>query len=303
MSYQYRKVTNFYPDLMQLETIVDAESNGTTRDSSRIQPESTYDFAIVCKAKKEKDCLEIFFRQVQEELGLKIKKLNSANFDKNGLVYSLISAPREILAERAEKLKISIPLHKAVDEEFSLAQSAMKTIRHYFAPCLESGFFKIPYDAKYEAYINASAFEGGDPFTSSRIRIMLIHDLLKDIDITAELKEKNPSSPHLKCDEYRGMRWLEKNKYIEDSFPLHSRDEAKYLADLALSKESWYRSLSLTSLRNYFGEKIGLSFAWRSAWLSNSLGIPILVGKIKLYRCILYTNHTIFTFLYLKMTS
>lgn len=285
MPSQYRKVINFYPDLMQLETIVDADgtagTDGTATGTSCFQPESTYDFAIVYKAKKEKDCLEIFFRQVEEELGLKIKKLTSSNFDKNGLVYGLISAPREVLAERAEKLKISIPLHKAVDEEFSLAESAMKTMKHYFSPCLESGFFKIPYDAKYKNNINASAFEGGDPFTSSRIRIMLIHDLLKDIDVTAELREKNPASPHLNRDEYRGLRWLEKKKIIEDSFALHSREEVKKLADLALSKESWYKYLSLTSLRNYFGEKIGLSFAWRSAWLSNALGFPILFGELQ----------------------
>ena len=204
-------------------------------------------------------------------------------FDKNGLIYGVISASRDVLAERAVKLKISIPLQKRVDEDYSLARSCMKTIKHYFSPCLESGFFKIPYDPQYEDHINPSIFEGGDPFNSSRIRIMLIHDLIKDIDITSELKEKEPSHPSLKNDEYRGLRWLEEHKYIEDSFPLHSRDEVKDLASSVLSSnESWYRSLSLTSLRNYFGEKIGLSFAWRSAWMSNALPFPILFGELNL---------------------
>ena len=271
-----------YPG-MELESIVDIDQTGrSSSDKVESQTQSNReDFVIVYKAKKEgSNCLEIFLRHVQEEQGLKVKKLLSSKFDKDGLVYGVISAPREVLAERAEKLKISIPLHKPVDEEFSLAESCMKTVRHYFSPCLESGFFKIPYGAKHEEHISSSAFEGGDPFTSSRIRIMLIHDLLKDIDITQELKEKDPRNPSLKSDQYRGLRWLEEQKFVEDSFPLHNREETRYLAGTALSKASWYKSLSLTSLRNYFGEKIGLSFAWRSAWLSNALGLPFLFGEL-----------------------
>ena len=274
--------SEIYANIMHLETIVDYDQNGemSEPDGLRSQPPLN-DYVIVYKAKKESGCLEIFFRQVEEEAGLKLKKLVSSKFDKNGLIYGVISASRDVLAERAVKLKISIPLQKRVDEDYSLARSCMKTIKHYFSPCLESGFFKIPYDPQYEDHMNPSIFEGGDPFNSSRIRIMLIHDLIKDIDITSELKEKEPSHPSLQNDEYRGLRWLEEHKYIEDSFPLHSRDEVKDLASSVLSSnESWYRSLSLTSLRNYFGEKIGLSFAWRSAWMSNALPFPILFGEL-----------------------
>lgn len=269
--------TALYPSVMEMTTVVDVSG---PQQENKSPPSPDYDFVIVFKAKKETGALEIFLRQLKEDLGLKLKTLNSSNFDKDGLVYGLISAPRKVLEERAEKLKISIPLQRKVDETFSRTDCLIKKIKHYFAPSLESGFFKIPYDCHFKDHISNLAFAGGNPFTCSRIRIMLIYDLIKDIDITEELEEKEPNHPSLSRDEYRGIKWLKEKRYIEDSFALHDKEEVRTLARTALSKESWYRSLSLTSLRNYFGDKIGMSFAWRSAWLSNALLFPIIMGKL-----------------------
>lgn len=47
--------------------------------------------------------------------------------------------------------------------------------------------------------------------------------------------------------------------------------------DINLTRKKWFKFLSLLMIRNYFGEKIGLYFAWAGTLL-NSLWLPMFFG-------------------------
>lgn len=277
-------MSNLYPSIDYMN-VVDFDS----RDST-LKLKSKADIVIVYKAKNEKGALQDFLEELEQTLGLSVKKLVSLNFDNNKLCYALIRAPRHVLAARAEKLNVLIPLQQPVDEEYSKLTSLWTQLKHYVSPSLESGFFKIPYSSRYEEIIAQSpGYSSSDELSSSRLRSMLIYDIIKDLDISAKLKEANPSDKSLDKDEYRGIRWLEDKGLIVDSFVLHSAQESKKLAKQLLSRRLMFKSLSITSLRNYFGEKVAISFAWRSAWLSNFLGLPMLFGMFLVLKACQFT--------------
>ena len=72
--------------------------------------------------------------------------------------------------------------------------------------------------------------------------------------------------------------------YVKKSFVPHCRKDRERCENLRSEKGSkLIRIQSVTSIREYLGEKVGFSFAWRSAWLSCGLTIPTILGDHHYY--------------------
>ena len=144
------------------------------------------DYVIVYKVRQDNSCIKVFFKQLQEEYGLTVKILESTRYEGDGIVFALISASHEVLSRRAEKLSISIPIQVHINPDYTFAQGTLKILKHYFSPSLDSGFCKVTYLTKYNDLITSQAFDNGNPFSSSRIRVMLIDDIIRDVDISED---------------------------------------------------------------------------------------------------------------------
>lgn len=113
---------------------------------------------------------------------------------------------------------------------------------------------------------------------------MIVHDLIKDIELTSDLRKikheevagdtKNKSHP------YRGLEWLKRKGYVRMSFVPHSEKDIERFEKQRKEKPYKYPIQSVTSVRDYLGEKVAFAFAWRAAWLSWGLTIPAILGRL-----------------------
>lgn len=62
-------------------------------------------------------------------------------------------------------------------------------------------------------------------------------------------------------------------------YPVHREKKRQYLREKMLYPKAWFKFVPLQDIRNYFGEKIALYFAWASAYIL-WLMFPALIGFI-----------------------
>ena len=228
--------------------------------------------------------------------------------------YILIAADkREVLIKRAEMTRVSVPIkmvkvadmmkHKPGqdtdgDQDYcirtsintgrrptnakkpSRTQIVKHFVKDWFRPKLVGGHIKFEYQQKYDQlFLNYD----NDPFqNSSRIRSSLVHDLIKDIELTRDLKRIKPDEvsedKEQQSHDYRGLEWLKKKGYVKKSFVPHSDRDIQSFEEKRKEKHQRYPIQSVTAFREYFGEKVAFAFAWRAAWLSWGLTIPAVIG-------------------------
>ena len=168
---------------------------------------------------KQNDFSTVFYNALKQSEKLDVQLKHSDDYDTTGRMFYVISAPRETLSKHAEKLKVAVPLNIMVDG--GRVQTMGDKMKHYFSPCLLSGFFKIPFREQYRAHVAKHTFHGDDPLASSRIRSMLVFDLVSNIDLTLIA----PRGVFPATKEYRGLRWLQSNGHVEEFFVLHDQEE------------------------------------------------------------------------------
>ena len=222
------------------------------------------------------------FLSALEEKGIICIKYKGPKFgSKNGTTYLKLFARRKILANRAEKLGISVPFKK-VDEHMhdyiphdntEDQRSTCETLYHLFSPLLRSGFFKIPFNEDYDDILKSNPT--GDPLKNTRILGMIIDDIVREVEMSELVKRLCTSELNSENDFY-GIDWMIKKEVFTDYFLLHNKKD-RDRAETELNKSRF--TMPITPLMNYLGEKIAFAFAWRSAWLSNALGLPMILGK------------------------
>ncbi|KAL5272377.1 hypothetical protein ACHWQZ_G000545 [Mnemiopsis leidyi] len=268
---------------------------------------------------KAMQIMQVFKRKLKEK-GLSSKVVQSEDDKKRR--YILITADnREVLTKRAEVLRVSVPIVMVKVEDMMKIQAdqldddevcvvprteiegpAFKRkssysntnsrcsiklfVRDWFLPKLDGGHIKFDFQQKFdEVLFVRPQREYPDIFTqSSRVRSMIVHDLIKDIELTSDLRKikheevagdtKNKSHP------YRGLEWLKRKGYVRMSFVPHSEKDIERFKKQRKEKHYKYPIQSVTSVRDYLGEKVAFAFAWRAAWLSWGLTIPAILGIV-----------------------
>ncbi|XP_063674003.1 anoctamin-3-like isoform X2 [Bolinopsis microptera] len=271
-----------------------------------------YDYVIAYNS--DHQTIINLFKTKLVDKGLSYTEVDSGENAK--MIYILITADkREVLTKRAEMTRVSVPIkmvkvadmmkHKPGPEtdgnqdycvrtsidtgrrpanakKPSRRQIVKQFVKDWFRPKLVGGHIKFVYQQKYDQlFLNYD----NDPFqNSSRIRSSLVHDLIKDIELTRDLKTVKPGEvsrdKEQHSHDYRGLEWLKKKGYVKKSFVPHSDRDRQSFEENRKEKHHRYPIQSVTAFREYFGEKVAFAFAWRAAWLSWGLTIPALIGVI-----------------------
>ena len=152
----------------------------------------------------------------------------------------------------------------------------MQLLEDWFLINLNAGYKKIEYRKSKHSILLEKA--DNNPFEDSRVRGYLIHDLLKDINIS----DKSQSSV------YMGLEWMHSKGYIDKYFICHNqRDKFRSDNSRKFNKDNPEKQLSrvkqylqsVTWIRQYFGEKVAFAFAWHSIYLSYALSLPAVLGN------------------------
>lgn len=268
------------------------------------QPEFI-DYVIAYSANcdhKETQIVEIWKSEL-EKRDLNITERYSR---KNKMNFMILTAKREALTKRAELIKLTVPIRfcevskmmstdppDLSEEQNEQVQrlpeqdvSILNFIRGFVSPSLEGGHIKFHFSRQYDKrlYYKGDKPSKDDIFTNStKIRSLLVHDIIKDIELTSRLRRSSLGSEvenDEHCSPYRGLEWLKIKGIVKKSFIPHSKEDLGKFELQRRKKHAKFPIHAVTALRNYFGEKIGFAFAWRAAWLSYGLAIPAIIGKI-----------------------
>ncbi|XP_052076690.1 anoctamin-3-like isoform X2 [Mytilus californianus] len=208
-------------------------------------------------------------------------------------VFVKIHCPFKRLCAEAEMVKLEMPIKDCDKKEPNLGCFG-QFLENHFETDNEVDFVSAPFVMdKIQLY---EGYEDPTNFFRSSVRSMLVHHILINLDI------RDKSDKQRKVLQIRGLPYLLMKNVYKDAFPLHEEsskskfneetmecfkegrpeDEEEELKidprrDLDDTWTKVYKFQPLWKIRNYFGEKIALYFAW-TGMLTSSLWIPTIFG-------------------------
>nr|XP_048300055.1 anoctamin-2 [Myodes glareolus] len=240
------------------------------------------------------DALEEERREQRDEFehnlmaaGLELEKdLESKS---QGSVFVRIHAPWQVLAREAEFLKIKVPTKKmyeikaggSIAKKFSAVLQALSSPLQPRVPEHSNNRMKnlsYPFSREKMYLYN---IQEKDTFFDNATRSRIVHEILKR---TACSRANNTM----------GINSLIANNIYEAAYPLHDGEydsPGDDMNDRKLLYQEWarygvfYKFQPIDLIRKYFGEKIGLYFAWLGLYTSFLIPSSVIGVVVFLYGC------------------
>ncbi|XP_032973360.1 anoctamin-2 isoform X2 [Rhinolophus ferrumequinum] len=221
------------------------------------------------------------------EAGLELEKdLESKN---QGSVFVRIHAPWQVLAREAEFLKIKVPTKKMYEirSEGSITKKFNEILQKLSSPLKprvpehsndRMKNLSYPFSREKMYLYN---IQDKDTFFDNATRSRIVHEILKR---TACSRANNTM----------GINSLIANNIYEAAYPLHDGEydsPGDDMNDRKLLYQEWacygvfYKFQPIDLIRKYFGEKIGLYFAWLGLYTSFLIPSSIIGVIVFLYGC------------------
>ncbi|XP_012372891.1 anoctamin-2 isoform X1 [Octodon degus] len=241
------------------------------------------------------DALEEQRREQREEFesnlmaaGLELEKdLESKN---QGSVFVRIHAPWQVLAREAEFLKIKVPTKKEMYEIKAGGSIAKK-----FNAVLQK--LSSPLQPKVPEHSNNRMKNLSYPFSREKMYLYNIQEKDSFFDnatrsrIVHEILKRTACS---RANNTMGINSLIANNIYEAAYPLHDGEydsPGDDMNDRKLLYQEWarygvfYKFQPIDLIRKYFGEKIGLYFAWLGLYTSFLIPSSVIGVIVFLYGC------------------
>ncbi|XP_061274151.1 anoctamin-2 [Bos javanicus] len=221
------------------------------------------------------------------EAGLELEKdLESKS---QGSVFVRIHAPWQVLAREAEFLKIKVPTKKMyeIKSQGSIAKTFSKILHKLSAPLKprvpehsNSRMKNLSYPFSREKMYLYN-IQDKDTFFDNATRSRIVHEILKRTTCS-------------RANNMMGINSLIANNIYEAAYPLHDGEydsPGDDMNDRKLLYQEWarygvfYKFQPIDLIRKYFGEKIGLYFAWLGLYTSFLIPSSVIGIIVFLYGC------------------
>ncbi|XP_048825618.1 anoctamin-1-like isoform X2 [Brienomyrus brachyistius] len=222
------------------------------------------------------------------ETGLELEK--DENSKTPGMGFVKIHAPWHVLCREAEFMKLKMPTKKVY--EVKHGSSLVEKINAFISKVTEPLHPKVEenriHNVKHLSYPFSREkqhlfdLSDRDSFFDSKTRSSIVFEVLKRI----------------KCTKYEysmGITSLLANGVYMDAYPLHDGDvdgenadpnDRKLLYEEWASYSVFYKYQPIGLIRKYFGEKIGLYFAWLGVYTQMLIPASVVGVIVFLYGCV-----------------
>ncbi|XP_041819917.1 anoctamin-4-like [Chelmon rostratus] len=254
---------------------------------------SRIDYILVYrKSSSQSEKREIFERNIRAE-GLQMEK--EASITNSDVIFLKLHAPWDVLCRYAELMNIRMPFRRKIFfmHRRHKFMSRMEKRINKFRGWLPRKPMKFDNDTLPDLAENESFTA---PFSRSRIHHFIIHNKDTFFNNATRSRIVHHILQRVKYEEGKnkmGLNRLLSNNSYEAAFPLH---EGRYHSKNSIRTHGaenhrhllyecwawwgvWYKYQPLDLIRRYFGEKIGLYFAWLG-WYTGMLFPAALVGLL-----------------------
>lgn len=243
------------------------------------------------------------------EAGLELE--NDEDTKIHGVGFVKIHAPWHVLCREAEFLKLKMPTKKVyhISETRGLLKTINSVLQKITDPIQPKVAEHRPQTTKRLSYPFSREKQhlfdltDRDSFFDSKTRSTIVYEILKRTTCTkakysmgqGEGRRKDSAllSKRRKCGKY-GITSLLANGVYSAAYPLHDGDyegDNVEFNDRKLLYEEWasygvfYKYQPIDLVRKYFGEKVGLYFAWLGAYTQMLIPASIVGVIVFLYGC------------------
>ncbi|XP_045711192.1 anoctamin-1 isoform X2 [Phyllostomus hastatus] len=243
------------------------------------------------------------------EAGLELERDEETKI--HGVGFVKIHAPWNVLCREAEFLKLKMPTKKLyhMNEARGLLKKINSVLQKITAPIQPRVAEHRPQSVKRLSYPFSREkqhlfdLSDKDSFFDSKTRSTIVYEILKRTTCSkakysmgqGEGRKKDSAllSKRRKCGKY-GITSLLANGVYSAAYPLHDGDyegENVGFNDRKLLYEEWasygvfYKYQPIDLVRKYFGEKIGLYFAWLGVYTQMLIPASVVGVIVFLYGC------------------
>ncbi|MGH0117212.1 UNVERIFIED_CONTAM: hypothetical protein FKN15_046133 [Acipenser sinensis] len=236
------------------------------------------DYIVVYKkSSPQTEKREVFERNIRAE-GLQMEKESSIT--NSDIIFLKLHAPWEVLCRYAELMNIRMPFR--MEKRISrfrgwLPRKPMKFDKDTLPDLEENDSYTAPFS---QQRIHHFIIHNKDTFFNNATRSRIVHHILQRIKYE-EGKNKIGLNRLLSNNSYEAAFPLHEGSYrSKNSIRTHGADNHRHLLYECWAWWGvWYKYQPLDLVRRYFGEKIGLYFAWLG-WYTGMLFPAAFVGLL-----------------------